>query len=196
MGVSRTALMGVATAALLTWELAGAGPAAADSERESSGERPRGGAAVVDSPWDAASRFERIRVAFDDGVVPTVGFLSGLTIDPTWAIAVGVEYDRYDEANVVPLFLHLRVTPRGGEIGHLVFVEAGYSLFWIDGTSGTGGSGPFARGGMGRRIGRLLESDVYASVSYRVQESGEYTERTGAESSVVHQFAFAVGIGL
>ncbi len=154
------------------------------------------GSAATGYPWEGASRFERLRLAIDDGPVPTVSFLSGVSIDPTWAIGVGVEYDRYDEADVVPLFLHLRVTPKGGEVGHLVFVEAGYSLFWIEGTPGTTGSGPFARGGMGRRVARLFGSEVYASLSYRIQVSDAYAERTGLESSAITQFALAIEFGL
>ena len=147
-------------------------------------------------PWEGASRFERLRVAVDDGAVPTVGFVSGVAIDRTWAIGLGVEYDRYDEANAFPLFLHLRVPPRGGEIGHLVFIEAGYCLLWIDGTPGTAGSGPFARGGMGRRIGRLFDSDVYASLSFRVQASEVYADRTGSDGPALTRFAAAVEFGL
>jgi hypothetical protein len=194
MAVMRALLVVAATAVLLA--AADAARAAGGTGGQDAGDRPAGRPTAADYPWDASARFEWVRLAVDDGPIPTVAFLSGVAVDPTWAVAVGVEYDRYDEANVVPLFLHLRVTPKGGEIGHLVFVEAGYSLFWIDGTSGTGGSGPFARGGMGRRIGRLLGSDVYASVSYRVQASEEYAERTGEEGSVLHQFAVAVGVGL
>lgn len=147
-------------------------------------------------PAEGASRFELVRLAVDDGALPAVGFVSGASIDPTWAVGVGIEYERYDEANVVPLFLHLRITPKGGKIGHLVFVEAGYSLFWIDGTPGTDGSGPFARGGMGRRVARLFGSDIHASISYRIQVSDAYAERTGSETSALTEFALAVGFGL
>jgi hypothetical protein len=154
------------------------------------------GSASPPYPWGDAVRFERLRLAVDDGAIPTVGLLSGVSIDPTWALGVGVEYDRYDGANVVPLFLHLRVTPRGGEVGHLVFVEGGYSLFWLDGTPGTDGSGPFVRGGMGRRVARLFGSEVHVSVSYRVQASEAYADRTGRETSALTQFALSVEFGL
>jgi hypothetical protein len=143
-----------------------------------------------------AGRFELLRLSLDDDALPGVGFVSGVAIDRTWGVGVGVEYDRYDEANAVPLFLHLRVTPKGGEIGHLVFVEAGYSLFWMDGTPGTDGSGPFARGGMGRRFGHLFGSEVHVSVSYRIQVSDAYAERIGEESSALSEFALTVELGL
>jgi hypothetical protein len=143
-----------------------------------------------------APRFDVIRLSVDDGGLPCVGFLSGVSIDPTWAIGVGVEYERFDEADAVPLFVHLRVTPKGGSIGHLVFVEAGYTLLWIQGTSGTEGSGPFVRGGMGRRVGHLFGSEITASLSYRAQASEAYAERTGAEGSVLHEFALSVGFRL
>jgi hypothetical protein len=143
-------------------------------------------------PWQGASRFDIVRLAVDDGGLPGAGFLSGVSIDPTWAVGVGVEYERFNEADVVPVFLHLRVTPKGGAIGHLVFIEAGYSLFWIQGTPGTEGSGPFVRGGMGRRVGHLFGSEVTASLSYRVQVSDAYAARTGAEGSVLNEFALSV----
>jgi hypothetical protein len=143
-------------------------------------------------PWADASRFDVVRVAVHDGGLPSVGFLSGVSIDPTWAVGVGIEYERLDKADVVPLFLHLHVTPKGGAIGHLVFLDAGYSLFWMDETPGTEGSGPFVRGGMGRRLGHLFGSEVTASLSYRIQVSDAYAERTGSEGSALHEFALSV----
>ena len=150
-----------------------------------------GVATAADAPV-SAGRFDLVRLAVDDGGLPAAGFVSGVSIDPTWALGVGIEYDRYDEADTVPLFLHLRVTPKGGAIGHLVFVEAGYSLFWIDDTPGTDGSGPFVRGGMGRRVGRLFGSEIHACVSYRIQVSDAYAERIGRESSALTEFALVL----
>jgi hypothetical protein len=181
----RWRLAAAALALFVVGGLAGAATGAA-------GTRP----APTGRPPGATSRFELLRVALDDDGLPAVGVLSGASIDPTWAVALGVEYDRYDEADTVPVFLHLRVTPRGGSIGHLVFVEAGYSLFWMDGTPGTDGSGPFARGGMGRRVGRLFGGDVHVSLTYRIQVSDAYAERMGLESSALTEFAAVVEVGL
>lgn len=181
MGKDRTRSRAAALALVLFGSLAAAAPVS--------------GRSAEDAPA-APDRFELVRFALDEDALPSAGFVSGVVIDPTWAVGVGVEYDRYDEADTVPIFLHLRVTPKGGSIGHLVFVEAGYSLFWMDGTPGTDGSGPFARGGMGRRVGRFLGSEVYASLSYRIQVSDAYGERVGLESSVLTEFAVGLEFGI
>jgi len=187
MGDHRMRSRTAAVAVLLVGVLAGA---AVGSDGHGS-DSPAGAEARGRAP-----RFELARIALDAGGLPAVGFLSGVSIDPTWAVGVGVEYERFDEASAVPLFLHLRVTPKGGAIGHLVFVEAGYSLVWLDGTPGTDGSGPFARGGMGRRVGWFFGTEVHASVSYRIQVSDAYARRTGEEGSVLTEFALGIEFGL
>ena len=106
-----------------------------------------------------------------DNTVFALGSISGSRLSDAFRLGFGVEYNNYPNGTTVPLFLDLRVNTSNEGVVPIFFLDAGYSLAWINGLSGMNGDGLFLNVGLGTEFPLSNSGSLFLELSYKRQDS-------------------------
>lgn len=100
-----------------------------------------------------------------------IGSITGIGFGDIYRLGFGIEYNNYPNGTMIPLFIDFRVRVLKSQVSPIFFLDAGYSLSWINDLDGMNGDGPFLNVGWGIEFLVTNYNVLFLEVSYRKQWS-------------------------
>jgi hypothetical protein len=155
----------------------------------------------------------------EDETGRSLGMVNGYRFNKRFALGLGVNYDRFEQASVLPIYLQPRLYVKNDKLSLYAFSDLGYSPGWqnkgisndfqeitakggLMGQAGIGYQLNFARSALSFTLGyKLQEMEVHAEFyNYNFVATGEEPIRTKTmdlrEERLVRRVAFTVGFML
>ncbi|WP_224996582.1 hypothetical protein [Cesiribacter sp. SM1] len=155
----------------------------------------------------------------EDETGKSLGMVNGYRFNKLFALGLGVNYDRFEQASVLPIYLQPRLYVKNDKLSLYAFSDLGYSAGWqnkgvnndflemrvkggLMGQAGIGYQLNFARSALSFTLGyKLQQMEVHSEVYYyQFIESGEQPIRAKTmdikEERLIRRVAFTVGFML
>jgi hypothetical protein len=98
--------------------------------------------------------------------------ISGAMLSEDVSLGLGLTYDNYPNGSMLPIFLDVRGYMTHGRVRPVLFADAGYSLGWIKGLSGSDWGGFMLNAGLGISVAFPNSRAAFvADVGYKLQKA-------------------------
>lgn len=117
----------------------------------------------------------------ENGVNESLGIINGYRFGDNFALGVGVNYDRYDAAAVLPIYLEPRVYLKNDRSSLYLYSDVGYGPAWMNNARNSEFRSSSATGGLMGGAGfsyqlNFAKSALTISLGYKMQKTSIQTE--------------------